>query len=265
MSELIRSAKSASDWAYSDLYAYNVAIRKLDAPSFFGNVPAILPPGTEEFCAARDRRLVRDEDAFISLRLLEMTAESAGTYESVVDDLAMALFRMIGYVSRVWTARSRMPIRLTVCGETRSAQTDLCLLDDQYVVLLVQEDKRYLSDVPPEPQLIAEAIAAFQQNNTLRKYKLGTPELEEEMIPGIIMVGAFPVFYKITVTRELANCVASGKFPKSETCAVSCSPPGGEASLGRAPGMADLECRGAALRYFESFKQFIGRPRPAAG
>lgn len=258
MSGLIRSAKSASDWAYSDLNAYNVKTHELDASSFFGHMPAALPPGADEFCTARDWRLVQNEDVFVPLRLLEHARGAAGVHESAVDDFAMALFRVVGYVSQAWVARSRMPIPLTICGETRSAQADVCLLNDRCIILLVQEDKRYLSDAPPEPQLIAEAVAAFQQNNAIRRYKLGVPELEEEVMPGIIMVGAFPVFYKITVTRELADCVASGRFPQSETHVLSCSPSNNGVPLDRTLGMADLGCREVALKYFESFKQFIG-------
>jgi hypothetical protein len=49
------------------------------------------------------------------------------------------------------------------------AKTDVCILDvDSKLLLLVQEDKSHISPADPEPQLIAEAIAVFQENNRKR-------------------------------------------------------------------------------------------------
>jgi hypothetical protein len=42
------------------------------------------------------------------------------------------------------------------------AQTDICIMDDNEVLLLVQEDKRLLSLKDPERQVIAEAISQTQ-------------------------------------------------------------------------------------------------------
>lgn len=55
-----------------------------------------------------------------------------------------------------------------VCGEERHAKTDVCIIDDSEILLLVQEDKRHIDGSDPEPQLIAEAIAAFYNNNVTR-------------------------------------------------------------------------------------------------
>jgi hypothetical protein len=38
-------------------------------------------------------------------------------------------------------------------------------MDDNEILLLLQEDKRLTSMKDPEPQIIAEAIAAFALNN----------------------------------------------------------------------------------------------------
>jgi len=46
------------------------------------------------------------------------------------------------------------------------AKTDVCVMDRRSgIILLVQEDKRLLGGGDPEPQLFAEAVAAFQFHN----------------------------------------------------------------------------------------------------
>ena len=72
------------------------------------------------------------------------------------------------------------------------------------VLLVVQEEKCHLNPTTaePEPQLIAEAIAAFQENNAKRERAALEP-LKEAIIPGITMMGTFSGFYKIKVTDEL--------------------------------------------------------------
>ena len=62
-------------------------------------------------------------------------------------------------------ARTHADILLTICREQRHAKTDVCIVDSDDILLLVQEDKRHMDLKDPEPQLIAKAIAAFQANN----------------------------------------------------------------------------------------------------
>ena len=49
-----------------------------------------------------------------------------------------------------------------------SAQTGVCIYDENDYLFLIQEDKRLENTEDPEPQLIAEAIAAYQRNNFVR-------------------------------------------------------------------------------------------------
>ncbi|KAF9467586.1 hypothetical protein BDZ94DRAFT_1379352 [Collybia nuda] len=79
------------------------------------------------------------------------------------------------------------------------------------ILLLVQEDKTHINPSDPEAQLVAEAIAAFQVNNTKRVNNL--------LIPGITMVGTFPRFYKIKVTANLDQCIRFGQYPETQTVA----------------------------------------------
>ncbi|KAF8547821.1 hypothetical protein OG21DRAFT_1568057, partial [Imleria badia] len=84
------------------------------------------------------------------------------------------------------------------------------------VLLLIQEDKSHIKLQGPEPQLVAEAIAAFQTNNRKRKDKLFLDPLEEQVFAGITMSGTFHRFYKIRVTAELDRCVRYGTYPTTD-------------------------------------------------
>lgn len=89
--------------------------------------------------------------------------------ESAVNDFAAELLRAIGYETENTVVRTRKNIRLFMCGESKYAKTDVCLMDvSSEILLLVQEDKTHISPSDPESQLIAEAIAAFQVNNSKR-------------------------------------------------------------------------------------------------
>ncbi len=91
------------------------------------------------------------------------------------------------------------------------AQTDVCLVDRRSMVLLVlQGDKPIFNPSDPGPQVIAEAIAAYQHNNQRRKH-MGLPTLNTMVIPCITMVGTRPTFYLVPVTQELSDAVITGR------------------------------------------------------
>ena len=102
--------------------------------------------------------------------------------ETAVDDFAVELFRCLDYVRRERVARTRADIPLLICGENRHAKTDVCIIDrtQHDILLLVQEDKRLEVGEPvnARAQLVAEAVAAFNQNNAQRE-TVGLPPLEE--------------------------------------------------------------------------------------
>jgi len=258
MADLIRTAKSASDWSGNELAAYNIKVIVVDPQDFFGQAPSEVTACAREFLTTVNWEDAQDKDTLIALRLLSAATSLEEAHESSVDDFSTALFNIIGYVSRTRMARSRMPMVLHVCGEARSARADICLLSREEVVLLVQEDKRFRSEADPEPQLIAEAIAAFQRNRAKRERGRGQQPLEEAVIPGVVMVGARPTFYKVRVTSELANAVMGGRYPERQTEVLTCPLESGGSPLAPTLTMLDLPCREAALKYFEAFKQFIG-------
>ena len=85
------------------------------------------------------------------------------------------------------------------------------------ILLVIQEDKRATSIMNPEPQLIAEANTAYQWNNQMCTNELNWQTLDVMTIPCITMVGTWPTFYLVQVTKELSDCVAQGEFPKVQT------------------------------------------------
>jgi hypothetical protein len=143
--------------------------------------------------------------------------------ESAIDDFARELLRALGYEEDDTILRTRYAIPLHICGErSRSAQTDICLVDGSSTILLViQEDKTVYSGADPEPQVIAEAIAAFQTNNRNRT-QLGLPRLESMSIPCITLVGTRPIFYIVPVTKSLNTAVENGQWPENVTEVKKC-------------------------------------------
>lgn len=173
MANLIRSAKSGNDWTENDLEAYNIRVQTQDAPTFF-QVDHLPPPVVdEEFLTTEEAEdMAIDHNAEL-INLLDLAMKPAPAEESAVVDFAVDLFKYLGYVKRHRVARTRKDIPFLVCGEWRHAKTDVCLIDRNQndILLLVQEDKRFQPDNPldPRPQLIAEAIAAFAYNNRIRE------------------------------------------------------------------------------------------------
>ncbi len=111
----------------------------------------------------------------------------------------------------------RYAIHFVVCGENVAAQTDVCLIQrNSTSLLIVQSDKNALSSRDPEPQVVAEAIAAFQQNNRKRT-SVGLVELDTMVIPCITMIGTRPIFYKVPVTKALSDAVVTGRYPQQRT------------------------------------------------
>ena len=73
-----------------------------------------------------------------------------------------------------------MDLPLLVCGEDRYAKTDVCIVDrlQNDILLLVQADNRLqkLEPISVQAQLIAEAVAAFNENNAQTEL-MGLPPL----------------------------------------------------------------------------------------
>jgi hypothetical protein len=130
---------------------------------------------------------------------------------------------------------------------------DVCIRDDTTAILLVVKVYSYLRRSNPEPRLISDAIAAFHNDNIMRVKRFGTDPLTSKVMPGIVMDGTMPTFYKIPITPELVTAVESGKRPEEETIVHAYRPevPRPE------EGMKPLDNRSIILSCFEAFRQFM--------
>ncbi|KAG1792544.1 uncharacterized protein BJ212DRAFT_1293160 [Suillus subaureus] len=136
-----------------------------------------------------------------------------------------------------------------ICEKTCTARINVCIIgEDQTTVMLVQDKK--LKD--PEPQVIAAAIAAFA-NNEIRTMSR-RPRLPTITFPAITMHGTYPVFYKIKVTTQLYDAVASGMYPPTAAHVLRYIP---DLPLPYNEGMHFLQNRIEILTCLEAFKQFL--------
>ncbi|KAL4255531.1 hypothetical protein AB1N83_012714 [Pleurotus pulmonarius] len=147
--------------------------------------------------------------------------------EPGVVDFAVELFKTLRYAHRERVVRTRVDIPLLICGESTHVQTDVCIVDRSHndILLLVQTGKR-LENMDPDSaraQLVAAAVAAFNENNAQRD-ALGLQPMEDRVIPGTVMVGASPVFLQIPVTQNLFTPVRHGTYPAQEICVIYCHP-----------------------------------------
>ena len=171
-----------------DLDAYNE-----DTATFFGIPDLPQPPVNPEILNVESvDNMTVDKNAEL-INLVDIAMVPTGPEESAVDDFAVELFKMLSYVRRNRVVRhgTHKDLPLLICGEQRHAKTDVCIVDRSKndILLLVQEDKRFgeekISDA--EAQLIAEAIAAFSLNISLRR-DVSLPELDSKVLSGPIFV-----------------------------------------------------------------------------
>ncbi|KAI9458609.1 hypothetical protein BJY52DRAFT_1119629 [Lactarius psammicola] len=93
---------------------------------------------------------------------------------------------------------------------------DVCLHDRRstIILLVLQGDKTILNSTQPEPQVVAEAIAAYQYNNDKQQSR-GLPTR-------ITIAGTRPTFYLVPVTQALSVAVGTGQYPEALIEVVKC-------------------------------------------
>jgi hypothetical protein len=175
--------------------------------------------------------------------------------ESAIDELARSTLRVTGFAQPGKTIlRTRLATPLLICGDSgRSAKSDVAVLHTANMILLLVQTDKTLANVgnDPEPQLIAEDIAAFQYNNRTRRFNR-LPELDSMTIPCMTIVGTQPHFYLVTVTNNLSMAVAVGNYPEATTVVKWCRPPHLPFPR-RTVGLEDVEYRRVALQYYVTF------------
>ncbi|KAK2464024.1 hypothetical protein APHAL10511_003968 [Amanita phalloides] len=256
MADLIRSAKSGSDWNSNDLAAYNIIVRRQSAVDFFGYQPDTIPETIDpDFLTAPVPPNGNLSDTtYRLLQYINLAATAHSGQESAIDDVARELLRLLGFEERGTLLRSRYAIPFMISGDTgRIAQTNICLFQGSSTILLViQEDKSAISNKDPEAQVTAEGIAAFQYNNAARD-RAGLDKLKSMVIPAITMVGTRPIFYKIHVTQALSDAVAMSQYPIMQTTVFKCVIAPRSRRLSE--GMEVPEFRQDILKYCNAFRK----------
>ena len=260
MANIIRNAKSGSDWTRNDLAAYNISLVSRSAAAFFGQDPLPVPNNHPQLLTHPTTDGITDRDAYRVLEYMDLAMTLVPNEESAVDDFAMHLLLALGYaeMNSGRSVRTRKDIPLYICGEWRHAKTDVCVIDRNLnsIILLVQEDKRYMDFGDPIPQLVAEAIAAFQHKNHTRQQS-GLPPLDGKVMPGVTMIGTSPSFFKVRVSTELVSAIELGQYPATPTIVEMHVPVIPRPACRLSEGMRPLDNRSVILACFEAFKQFL--------
>lgn len=100
--------------------------------------------------------------------------------------------------------------------------------------------------------MIAEAIAAFVENNRLRR-----PPLAQETIYAITMVGTRPIFYKIPVTQALVDDLVTAQYPAQPTVVQRLVPPVPDPSAYMRHGMNRLVDRRIVFQCLEAMRAML--------
>jgi hypothetical protein len=255
MANLIRSAKSCSDWTTNELLAYNIRVSTQTSYGFYGQpVPTVASLSCDRYLLSGtlETQGLSDE-TYRLLQYIDLASRANSGQESAIDDFAREILRALGYEKRGLILRSRYATPLLVGGDLiRPAQAGVCLIQDSSTILLVvQGDTNVLDVRDHEPQVIAKAIAAFQCNNRTRA-RLGEPEDHPMVIPCIAMIGTRPIFYLVPVTQELSEAVATAQYPLRPTTVRKCVVTSNSRRLSE--GMETPEFRQLALRHFAAFR-----------
>lgn len=258
MANLIRSPKSGGDWTINDLTAYNITVVQQNTLTFFGQAALPLPAQHPDLLDRLTADEMVDDDSYQVVRYMDLAMNPVPGEESAVNDFTMQLLRLMGYASRPLERdlRSRKDIPLFICGGWWHAKTDVCVMDRNGYLLVVQENKQHLETADPEPQLIAEAIAAVQSNNRTRNL-VGLDPLDIKVMAGITMTGTSPTFFKIPVTLELIEAVQRGQYPAVPTVVAMHRPDVSRPLHRLSEGMRPLDNRRSILACFEAFRQFM--------
>ena len=152
MAQLIRSAKSGSDWTGAELLAYNIAISLTSLDVFFQHTsqdPSLdhLDPAILSSPNANDPNLSNTAARYLGY--LDLATNI--TQESAIDDFAAATLLLLDFDEHQFnTVATRYIIPLTICGETRVVQTDVYLAYCPSTVLLVlMKDRVFLTRPAP--------------------------------------------------------------------------------------------------------------------
>ena len=243
-------------WTQDDVLAYNIKVIYQDLTSFFGmtNLPA--PDVDRAALTMQDPATVTTANDIRTSRMLHHMNHVTDPVNRTPATIGFVekLFDVLHYetVEQMTFSMSRSPL-CYIANQGRPPQVDVCIMDGSGVISLVVKVDRPSRGFNPEPQLISDAIGTFHNNNIIRIKHFDTNPLASMIMPGIVMDGSMPTFYKIPVTAELVSAVDAGKRPQQETVVHAYRPEVPQPE----EGMKPLDNRYIILSCFEAFRQFL--------
>ncbi|TFK60559.1 hypothetical protein BDN72DRAFT_805619 [Pluteus cervinus] len=180
--------------------------------------------------------------------------------ESFVTVFLQNLLRYLGYNAPV-PARllcGHREISLPMCGKTIKVAPAISILGEDGCDLVAHavKDTTPTGTVDSEPRLIAEAIAAFFEFQEGHR-RIGNKVPNYREIPGIVMKGTAPVFYRIPITDDLVRSIGDGTYPDQPTIVYRLLSPVQDVSKYFSEGMQSLENRRVIMQCFEAFKRYL--------
>ena len=251
-----RPAKMGRKWTQDDMLTYKIKVVYQDLQTFFGitDLPAPNVENDDALTAQDVTTATKHWTAVMLNQLRRVDQTEPADRRATTIDFVRELFTLIRYwgIAPMRLVRMRQPL-LFLGSQGRPPQVDICIVDDTHAVFLAVKMDSHLRGSDPEPRLISEAIAAFHNNNNLRAKFFGTDPLTSKVMPGIVMDGSMPTFYKIPVTSELVTAVEAGEQPELETTVHAYRPevPRPEESI------RPLDNRYIILSCFEAFRKFM--------
>jgi len=256
MRDATRVCKSGCKWTQNDLTAFNIKVVVRLEKEFFGlSLDDVSLNNIPKGLVDLEWPSVEDSESYDILRYLDLAMSIKESEESAVDDFASRLLEILMFKKPGQLIRTRKDIKMIMCGKLTHAKADVCIVDEEGILLLLQEDKSHINLSDPEPQVIAEAIAAFQHNNEIRTRFLGLESLEEYLFPCITMVGTYPTFYKVRVTKHLDEAVRFGSYPEVNTTVDRFNPIADLSAYSY--GMKPLRYRKIILQSFIAFRDAV--------
>ncbi|KAF8871639.1 hypothetical protein CPB85DRAFT_1351758 [Mucidula mucida] len=250
--------KSGSNWTLADLESFNIRLRKQSALKFFGVQKLPQPEVHPELLNVRDAEDMTEDRHAQLITLLDIVM-GPKTDKSVIVDFAIALFRVMDYIYRERVECSRNDFYLVMCGEYRHAGTACSIIDrfQNDILLLHVQNNEDQEPANAQAQLVVMAVAAFTNNNTNR-VAAGRAPLSGKVMPGIVMVGSTPIFFKIPITESLSSHILHGTYPPDVTSVTFCKPPVPRPDRWKSEGMKPLDSRRQILSCYEAFKKVVG-------
>jgi len=261
-----RPSKMGRKWTQFDLLAYKIKVVYQDLQTFFG-VTDLPPPDVEgDALTAPDSLTANGYSTRNMLFHMDSLAVPSVDRKSAMFNFATHLLHVVRYSTMAPMRNAAWCPKLDyMTSRGRHPQLDVCLVDKSMANLLIVKVARELEVFDSEPRLISDTIAAFHNDN-LRLGRDLDP-LASKVMPGIIMDGTIPTFYKIPITPELVRAVEYGEHPKEETVVHVYRPevyiPGYHPEVyileGTSPeeGIRRLDNRYIIFSCFAAFKKFV--------